>query len=64
MVTDCCEACWPRGARLGGGRAVVVLMIVLPTPNLGLLWPNLVLDLLAMFGRGLQPPAHWLRGQS
>jgi acetyl esterase len=28
------------------------LMIVLPTPNLGLLWPNLVLDLLAVFVDG------------
>ena len=28
---------------------LLAFMIVLPTPNLGLLWPNLVLDLLAMF---------------
>ena len=31
---------------------VLALMSVLPTPNLGLLGPNLVLDLLAMFVHG------------
>ena len=31
---------------------VLGLMSVLPTPNLGLLWPNLVLDVLAMFVEG------------
>jgi acetyl esterase/lipase len=38
-----------------GGAVVgllLALMIVLPTPNLHLLWPNVVLDLLAMFADG------------
>ncbi|HEY6684676.1 MAG TPA: alpha/beta hydrolase [Propionibacteriaceae bacterium] len=39
---------------LGGAviGLVLGLMIVLPTPNLGLLWPNLALDLLAVVAEG------------
>jgi hypothetical protein len=39
---------------LGGAviGLVLGLMIVLPTPNLGLLWPNLALDLLAVVVEG------------